>query len=86
MSQFLNSVPLLISWQAALSELNYLKRSSLSSLYPLETDRSTENTANLLLRVFVSAETCLLNCSIAKAVCVISRIVTVPLFLRAVIT
>jgi hypothetical protein len=38
----------------------------------------TENTAPILLRVFVSAETCLFNSSLATAVGVTSRMVTIP--------
>jgi hypothetical protein len=46
----------------------------------------TENIVFLLLHLFVSAEKCLLDCSIATAVRVTSRIVTIPLLLRAGIT
>jgi hypothetical protein len=56
------------------------KRPSVSLLWPLGTDR-TENTALLLLRAFVSAETCLINRSTATNVRVTSRIVTIPLLL-----
>jgi hypothetical protein len=45
-----------------------LKQTSLFFLQPIGTDR-TENTALLLLRVLVYAETRLLNCSTATAVC-----------------
>jgi hypothetical protein len=63
---FNSSASKLISWQSDVSKLNW------NDL--LGTDR-TENTTLLLLREFISAETCLPNRSIATAVRVTSRIV-----------
>jgi hypothetical protein len=73
MPQFLNSIPLLpCSYPGKLASWNSnASKDLLCPFYNLSA-RTAQKTVLLLLRVFASAETCLLSCSIAKAVHVIS--------------
>jgi hypothetical protein len=72
-------------WVCRLQLLLALANAVILGPESLGTDR-TENTAFVLFRVFTSTKTCLLSCSIATAVRVTPRIVTIPLLLLAGIT
>jgi hypothetical protein len=84
MPQFLTSIPLLpSSYPGKLASRNLTDSNDLLCPFNRPWERTAQKTAPILLRVFVPAEMCLLNSSLATAVRVTPRIVKIPLLLRA---
>jgi hypothetical protein len=79
-------LPFLLDYSANCQLRNSTDSNDLLCPFYKPSARTAQRTALLLLRVLVYAETRLLNCSIATAVRVTSRIIKVPLLLRAGIT